>query len=253
MAEEKKQNNVLKIVESAIVSAASSFPIVSSIATGWSEYKNHKQSEHIQNIIIQYAKRLQELSDKVDQDFIGSEEAKRLIERTSTIGKDEIRKKKREMLSEYLANASTKDLSKDTEKDMVLDTIDRISPTQCQLLKSITELLVMQWGKENVKLGSEYDPGASKKPTFGYMIESKLIAINQHYSSKENIEASFNYMESIGVIEVHSARGWTQVGGKTGIKGYRPTKLGLKVLKYLGISVYEMIEIKELIEKNNPK
>ena len=46
--------------------------------------------------------------------------------------------------------------------------------------------------------------------------------------SRETIEASLDYMVSIGVIEVASARGWTQVGGKTGIKGFRPTQLGLK-------------------------
>jgi hypothetical protein len=194
-----------------------------------------------------------EMSDKVDQTFLQSEEAKRLIERTSIVGKDEIRKEKRKMISEFLANASTNKLSGDPEKDMVLDTIDRISPIQCTLLKSITELIVLQWGKSNVKMGSDYDPTAAKKVTFGYIIESSLVAMNKGHSAKENIEASFDYTVSIGVIEVHSAKGWTTVGGKTGIRGYRPTKLGLKILEYLGVSVEKMKEIKELIDRNSGK
>ncbi len=254
MGEEPKlSTNVLRIVESAIISAAASFPIAASIATGWAEYKNHKQAQHIESIISDYARRMEKLTDRVDQTFLRSEEAKRLIERTSIIGKDEIRKEKREMLSEFLANASTNKLSGDSEKDMVLDTIDRISPIQCTLLKSITELIVLQWGKSNVKMGSDYNPSAEKKVTFGYIIESSLVAMNGNHSTTENIEASLDYMVSIGVIEVHSARGWTTVGGKTGIRGYRPTKLGLKVLEYLGISVDGMREIKELIDKNYGK
>lgn len=255
MSEEKKSNlnTVSKIVESAIISAAASFPVAASIATGWAEYKNYKQAEHVENIISDYAKKLQNLEDKVDQEYLGTEEAKRILERTATIGKDEARKEKREMLSEFLANASTKSLSGDKEKDMVLDTIDRISPLQSSLLKSITELIVMQWGRLNVQLGSDYNPDSEKKPTFGYIIESSLVSMNQSHSTKENIEASLDYMESIGVIEVHSARGWTMVGGKTGIKGYRPTKLGIKVLEYLGVTIQQMQEIPELIIKNMPK
>lgn len=242
-----------KAIESAIISVAASFPIAGSIAAGWNEYKNYKQTKHIESIISDYAKRLEELQEQVDENYLQSEEAKRLVERTATIGKDEAREDKRKMLSEFLANASTLSLSQDPEKDMVLDTIDRISPLQSQLLNTITQVIVLQWGKSNVKLGSDYDPNAEKKPTFGYILESTLVQMNSSTYTKENIEASLDYMTSIGVIEVHSARGWTQVGGKSGIKGYRPTKLGLKVLEYLGVNIDEMQEIPELVEKNSPK
>ena len=80
--------------------------------------------------------------------------------------------------------------------------------------------------------------------------------MNSNSSSKENIESSLDYMVSIGVIEVASARGWTQVGGKTGVKGFRPTKLGIKTLDYLGIDITKMLDKKDLekmkqgVEKN---
>lgn len=254
MSEEKYEKLPIgKAIESAIISVAASFPIAGSIAAGWNEYKNYKQTKHIESIISNYAKRLEELQEQVDENYLQSEEAKRLVERTATIGKDEAREEKRKMLSEFLANASTFSLSQDPEKDMVLDTIDRISPLQSQLLNTITQVIVLQWGKSNVKLGSDYDPNAEKKPTFGYIVESTLVQMYSSTYKKENIEASLDYMTSIGVIEVHSARGWTQVGGKSGIKGYRPTKLGLKVLEYLGINIDEMQEIPELVKKNSPK
>jgi hypothetical protein len=246
---ENKPNSkkgVVQVIESSLVSIASSFPIASSLATGWSEYKNHKQAERIEKILTDYGKRLQNIEEDVDQEFLASDEAKNLIEQTVNKGKDELREEKRKFLSEFLANSSTKKLSKDREKEMILDTIDKISPLQASLLGSITELLVLSWGRDNVRLSSDYNPDAKDKPTFGYILESILVQINSHSSSKENIESSLDYMVSIGVIEVASARGWTQVGGKTGVKGFRPTKLGLKTLEYLGVNIDKMLDKKDL-------
>lgn len=233
------------IIESTLITVAAAFPITWSLAAGWTEYKNYKQTKHIEDILTLYGKKLQELKEHVDEKYLTTEEAKRLVERISILGKDEIREEKRKMLSEFLANSSTKFLSADTEKDMVLDTIEKISPSQSRLLSSITELLVLQWGIENVKIWSDYNPDAEQKPTLGYILESWLVSINLKNSTKENTEASLDYMVSIGVIEVQSARWWTKVWGKTGVKWYRPTKLGIKVLEYLGVRINEMTESKK--------
>ncbi len=253
MSEEDKSENksnpkkgVVQVIESSLVSIASSFPIAASLASGWSEYKNHKQAQRIEQILTDYGQRLQNIESDVDSEYLASDEAKNLIEQTVNKGKDELREEKRQFLSEFLANASTKKLAKDKEKEMILDTIDKISPLQASLLNSITELLALSWGKDNIKLSSDYDPDAEDKPTFGYMLESLMVQMNLNLASKENIESSLDYMVSIGVIEVASARGWTNVGGKTGVKGFRPTKLGLKTLEYLGIDVDKMLDKKDL-------
>jgi hypothetical protein len=244
--QQKSKKGVVQVIESSLVSIASSFPIASSLATGWSEYKNHKQAERIEKILTDFGKRLQNIEEDVDLDFLASDEAKNLIEQTVNKGKDELREEKRKFLSEFLANSTTKKLSKDREKEMILDTIDKISPLQATLLSSITEFLVISWGRDNVQLSSDYNPDATDKPTFGYILESVLVQINSYSSSKENIESCLDYMVSIGVIEVASARGWTQVGGKTGVKGFRPTKLGIKTLEYLGINIDKMLDKKDL-------
>ncbi|WP_179317921.1 hypothetical protein [Winogradskyella undariae] len=244
--DKKTKKGVVQVIESSLVSIASSFPIAASLASGWSEYKNHKQAERIEQILTDYGHRLQNIEEDVDVDFLASDEAKNLIEQTINKGKDELRDEKRKFLSEFLKNSSTKKLSKDKEKEMILDTIDRISPLQASILKTITEFLVLSRGKANVKLSSDYNPDAKEKPEFGYILESILVQINQTSSSKENIESSLDYMVSIGVIEVASARGWTQVGGKAGVKGFRPTILGLKTLEYLGLSVDKMLDKNDL-------
>lgn len=249
--EANPKKGVVQVIESSLVSIASSFPIAASLASGWSEYKNHKQSQRIEQILTDFGARLQSMESDVDSNYLASDEAKNLIEQTINKGKDELRNDKRKFLSEFLANSATKRLAKDKEKEMILDTIDKISPLQASLLSSITELLVRSHGRENVKLSSDYDPDAENKPIFGYMFESIMVQINLHLASKENIESSLDYMVSIGVIEVASARGWTRVGGKTGVKGFRPTKLGLKTLEYLGINVDKMLDKKDIEKIKN--
>jgi hypothetical protein len=237
------QSTVIKIIESGLISVAASFPVAASLATGWAEYKNHRQAERINDLLNLFGQRLQEMAGQVDKDYLKTDEAKNLVEQTINKGKDELRAEKRKMLVEFLANSTTTKNAADQEKEMVLDTIDRVSPSQIQILKNITQGIVFQWGRANVRLSSDYNPDAKDKPTFGYILESRLVAQNQTSNTKDNIEASLDYMVSIGVIEVASARGWTNVGGKTGIKGFRPTKLGLKILEYLGIMVDNMLEL----------
>ncbi|MDJ1483480.1 hypothetical protein QNI16_23480 [Cytophagaceae bacterium YF14B1] len=243
-------NKIALLVESTLITAASAFPIVSSLATGWTEYKSYKQTKNIKSILLDYAKRLDELKDKVDQQYLQSEEAKRLIERTAILGKEEDRQEKRKMLSEFLANASTVQLSDDTEKDMVLDTINRISPLQSSILHFITKSIIMSMGKDSVKLGSNYNPKSPGDQFFGFERELVVVVAFQDHNidpikSSDTIEASLDYMISIGVVELLSMRGGL-VGGERLCK---PTKLGLKVLDYLGTPIENMIEIPALIEK----
>lgn len=178
-----------------------------------------------------------EIQEKVDKKYIKTEEAKRLLERTTLKGRDESREEKRKILADFLANSSTQKLSADKEKDMVLDVIDRLSPFHVKLLKSVTQLLVVQHGVDNVKLGSDYNPDAKEKPTFFYIQESVVVMLYKGQSSQEVVEASLDYLVSVGLLEGANARGFTQIGGKNGIKGFRPSKLGLKILEYLSVDI----------------
>lgn len=213
-----KKKSVVSIIESSLISIASSFPIASSIATGWSEYKNHKQAERIEETLKMFAENLQKLNEEADEKFLNSDQIKVLIERTANLAKDELLSEKRKNLADFLANASTKRFSQDNEKDMILDTIHKISPLQITILKAVTEGLVLKNGRKNVSLGTDYDPSAKNKPDFKYVLEYEIVQRYERNSSKDNIEACIDYMVSIGIVELASARGWTTVGGKTGIR-----------------------------------
>ena len=53
-----ENKSVVEYTTAAIRSIAASFPVAASIATGWSEYKNIKQSQHISEILEEFAKRI---------------------------------------------------------------------------------------------------------------------------------------------------------------------------------------------------
>jgi len=237
-------NNFADITTASIRAIAASFPIASSLAAGWSEYKNFKQAENIQDILTEFAKRISVIENAIDKEFLKSDEMKKLIEQATIKGKDEIIQERRYFYSEFLKNATTKSCSVDKEKDMVLETISKVSVLHVSILNFIASALVVTGKKEDVLLGSEYNHNDENKPTFKYQYEKTIIDIFsgiEDITEKENnvfnIEASLDYLLSIGVVELHSHRGWTRVGEKQGVRGFRPTKLGLKVLEYLGKNI----------------
>ena len=142
------------------------------------------------------------------------------------------------MLADFLANSSTKTNAKDQEKDMILDIVDKISPLHLTLLKTITYYLIKGSGIDNVMLWVNYDPDATEKLEFKYVQEVTLVELfTEDISQGEIIEASLIYLEWIGLLEWPSARGWTTLWWKLWIKGYRPTKLWIKVLQYLWVDI----------------
>jgi|LSQX01.1.fsa_nt_gb hypothetical protein len=222
MSAETKQ-----IIESSIIAVSSSFPVLSSLAAGWNEYKNYKQVENIKEILEAFAKKLTEINKRLDFEFLRTEDAKRLVEQALMVGKDQINKSMRGYISEFLANASTIAFSKDPEKQMVLETISRLSEFQIKLLVTITKNLIYYEGHEQVLLGVDFD---SKIHKIKYIYEKDLIDIHKSNASKLNIEASLDYMMSLGIIETGTPRYLTDIGDR----GFRPTKLGIKTLEYLG-------------------
>lgn len=259
MSDEQHQKpfdeRLLKIIESTLISIAASVPVIASFATGWNELKNQIQLQNIEDILTSFADELQKIDDKkIDRNYLQSIEAKQLIVRTIYVGMDEVRDEKRRMLSTFLANGSSLPLSKDSEKDMILDVIDKLSPFQITLLEHITIFLVDTAGKDNVELGSDYvfsnkriyfnKEDEPPPPKFSFMSEAYLVRISFTSVPPEITQSCLNYMESLGVVETLSSRGLIVTERwKSSVKQFRPTKLGLRVLEYLGISL-ESIELK---------
>jgi hypothetical protein len=192
-----KKDQVIKLVESSVISLAASFPVFASIATGWSEYKNHLQAENIKFIIDIFSKKLIELEEKIDNKFINSDEFKGLIIQTSMYGKDEITTEKKKYLAYFLANSCTREYADNSIKITVLETIKKLSSFDLAVLKIIGESTLENWTRMK-----KYNPSNSSWT----VINEKNIL--DHYPKQDelNIISTLEYLNVTGVIELPSSR-----------------------------------------------
>ena len=246
-----KSDTVFEIIGASLRSVSASIPIVASIATGWSEYKNYRQAEYIEDTMSKFGSQLDSIYDTANQEFVKSDQMKLLVEKTMNRAKDENSDVKRDMLAKFLASACTERLCDNNYHDAILEVVDRLSGFQAQILKIIAYKLVIGHGRDSTLLGANYNPDAEEKEVFKYITEKNIIDHYEGDKSQASIESNLAYMISLGVVETHSARGWTRVGGKEGIIGVRPTKLGLAVLEYLDSSIEKMLTVEELVERFN--
>lgn len=214
------KDDVSKIIESGLISIASSFPFASSLATGWTEYKSHKQSERIQSIFNELRKCLEELKEKIDESHLNTDKAKFLIEQTILKGKDEVILEKRKLYAHFLANSFTYQFSDDTEQEMVLDTISKLSNLQIRILIELQ-------GTKNL---NNYISELQLKKLY----ESQLF-------DSITLESCIDYMIANGIVETSGFRNQraTRIFSRKEIaddpknRMIKVTKLGEKILSYI--------------------
>jgi hypothetical protein len=192
----EENNNIVEYTAASLRALAATFPIVSSVAAGWSEYKNIKQSEHIKEILGEFAKRITLIENSLlNEEFLRSDEMKRLIEQVASKGKDEIINEKRHYYSEFLKNATTLELSHDDEKEMVLETISKLSVSHIKILIEAEDMINTarnSMTKEN------------KSPWQYFHIDGDEVPMG---NTKNNTAANIDYMLAVGVIETPILRG----------------------------------------------
>lgn len=240
MNQEKNGEAIIDSIDAIARAVAASFPVLASVATLWSEHKNYVQFENIKDTVEKYAKQLEELEDKVDKDFLATPEVLYIVQRTLDKAKNEYREEKRKMLADFLSNASTKKLAGDSEKDMIVETIDKLSPFQAKLLKGLSRRLVAQSGVESVLNGEALFLGSYKDGTYEEFFFLDFNFIDQHKITLQDIEASFDYMIATGVVATKDFKSKLKNVPIEEMSGYRPTMLGIKVLDYLGMPLNEV-------------
>lgn len=191
-----KKNQILEIIESSAISIASSFPVLSSIATGWNEYKNHIQIENVNNILNEFYNKLKTLDEKLDKSYLDSNDLKSLIIKTCFYGKEEISEKKRKYLGLFLANSCTITLSKSIVKNSILETIIKLSEFDIYLINLISENTEKS---QNSILsgGKKYNPAETP---WTILKEKDIIEKLKEFPEKD-ILSSLDYICGIGVIE----------------------------------------------------
>ena len=199
-----KNDELIKIIESTAISIASSFPGLSSIATGWNEYKNHIQTKNIKNIIEIFYNKLNELDHKVSHQYLESDNLKALMIKTCFYGKEEISDEKIKMLSYFLANACTIEHYKDLTKNTILETIIKLSEFDILIVNMIADCSKTQ---QNSMLSGlkKYNPN-----TAWTVINELQIIENLKDHNEKDILMTLEYLHAVGVIENLSARGFNQ-------------------------------------------
>lgn len=200
-----KNDELVKIIESTVISVASSFPGLASIATGWNEYKNHIQTRNIQDIIQKFYCKLNEIEVRVNHQYLDSNNLKALLIKTCFYGKEEMSEEKRKMLSYFLANSCTTEHFKDVTKNAVLETIIKLSEFDVLLLNMISDC---SKDLQNSILSGlkKYEPN---KIAWTAMGELQIIEkVTNH--SEQDVLTTLEYLNAVGVIETLSARDFNQ-------------------------------------------
>lgn len=195
------KKDTIKIIESSLLSIASSFPIAASIATGWSEYKNIIQEKNIEDILTNFSNKLKLLEIKIDESYIDTDDFKSLLLKTCFYGKEEIAEDKRQTLGNFLGNSCTIENSTDISKNTILETLIKISEFDIYITKIISKHL-----NENQKLilsgKKKYDPN---KMHWQYIPDILIIKEAKGYRELDVLN-TIEYLNSLGIIESHSDR-----------------------------------------------
>jgi len=216
-----ENTKVIEYMTASIRAVAASFPIIGSLAAGWSEYKNIKQAEHIDEILIEFAKKITQIEESLDKEFLRSDEMKNLIEQAVNKGKDEIAQEKRRYYSEFLKNSATKELSLDNEKEMILETISKLSVAQIKLMEEATEII--NSGKSNITKENE--------ETWPYFqLHTDYLTTGDTVSDENIAIAIVDYMLAVGVLEMPIHRG-RLISYET--RSITLSNLGWRVINYL--------------------
>lgn len=195
------KDDILSIIESSFLSIAASIPVAASLASGWSEYKNHLQKKHILEILTFFSEKLKEIESEIDKRYIESDEFKSLVIQVSIMGKDELIESKRKYLSFFLANACKIENVDDLIKNSVLETLRKLNELEIRLMNFLSNNLP----SDQIKmLNGELKYDTSNLP-MRYFSEREIL---KSYSDYKEIDIliTLQYLEGLGVIENSSSR-----------------------------------------------
>lgn len=228
-----KKDDVLKIIESTAISIASSFPVISSIATGWNEYKNHIQTKNVEFILNEFFDDLKRIESKIDKSYIDSEDFKALMVKTCFSGKEEVSVEKKKYLAHFLSNSTTKEHSRESIKNSVLETVLKLTPLDIKILSFINDNTKLNWNNSDYVYNPTRFNDGQKVP------ESDIIDSFRNIRMMDII-STLNYLVVNGVIEDISSQN-TEINDRQ-IKG----AVVRSQLEELQNEHYELISNKKL-------
>jgi hypothetical protein len=126
-----------EIIKMGVRSVAASFPVAGSLASAWNEYESNKKIESLTKYFELLKEELEGLQDSLDQEYVGKQEAARLLEQTCKAAQDELIDEKIKMYAKFYSSSLTELFSQRNDKESVLNIIKISSVSQLTLLKII--------------------------------------------------------------------------------------------------------------------
>lgn len=135
-----EDNQVLgQIVESCVKAIASQIPIVSGVSSLYADWKNSTEFSNIYHLIDCHARTLEKLQEKVDLEFLRSDDYAYILHKTILKARNEIRENKRKLFAEFLTQSCLTKNSENTDKLIFLEMLDKIEIEHIMLLKYLTQ------------------------------------------------------------------------------------------------------------------
>ncbi|OFY84445.1 MAG: hypothetical protein A3F72_13635 [Bacteroidetes bacterium RIFCSPLOWO2_12_FULL_35_15] len=236
------ETNPDQTLQAEINSIAEFTPSIKEFVKELSVNKTGREIARLHKLISHLAKHLQNSKEISDIEYLRSDEGKKIIEQILEIGTKEEQPEKLLLLSIYLTNFCDKQFIADKNKQEVLQALAQITPAQAEMLRDVTEWLVLASGRDIVKQSTDHKSENIDQPYEGYIMES-LIAILIR-TTIENTTPHIDALLKMNVFVIANNGEPIQHFGQSG-RGYKPSKLGLQLLEYLGLPLTKMPEKKD--------
>lgn len=150
-------SSIEKIIESSVKAIASQIPIVSGLASLYSDWKNNSEVKNIRHLIYEHGLNLQRLNSIIDKTYIGTEDYAYILHKTIYKAKNEIRENKRKIFADFLTKSCLPKNIENNDKLIFLEILDKIDIEHLQLLQYLNGI------KGLIKEGWTIDSSISKK------------------------------------------------------------------------------------------
>lgn len=236
------ETNPDQTLQAEINCIAEFIPSIQEFVKNLSVNKTGREIARLNKLISHLAKHLQNSKEISDIAYLRSDEGKKIIEQILEIGTKEEQPEKLLLVSIFMTNFFDTQFSSEKNKVDLLQTLTQISPQQSQILRDTTEWLVLAYGRDIVKESTDHLSENKEQPYEGYIMESLIAILNR--ATIENTTPHIDTLLKKNVFAIANNGEPIQHFGQTG-KGYKPSKLGIQLLGYLGLPLTKMPEKKD--------
>lgn len=240
------ETNLDQTLQSEINTIAEFVPSMPQFVKDLSVNKTGREIARLHKFLSHLAKHLQNSKETIDIEYLQSAEGNKILEQILEIGTKEEQPEKLLLVSIFMTNFCDKQFTEDKNKLEILQTLEQITPKQAEMLRDITEWLVLSCGRDIVKQSTDHRSENKEQPYEGNIMESIVALLNR--ATLENTLPHIDALVKLKVFAIANNGEPIQHFGQLG-KGYKPSKSGLQLLEYLGLPLTKMPEKKDFLKK----